>query len=75
MAQGLVSSRDTSRNAQAVTSALYEDPEETSQWEQTSPRHVPLEQWERYKSHVAEILAAFGMDLDTRELGARPSGF
>ncbi len=29
------------------------------------PRHVAPADWERYERHVAEIFAAFGMDLDT----------
>jgi GTP cyclohydrolase I len=36
------------------------------------PRHVAPADWERYERHVAEILAAFGMDLDTRD--ARDAG-
>ena len=38
------------------------------------PRHVAPADWERFERHVAEILAAFGMDLatpGTRETPAR----
>ncbi len=75
MAQRFVSSHDTSSNPEAVTSALFEDPEETSHWEQITPRHIPLEQGERYKGHVAEIFAAFGMDLDTPGTRSTPERF
>ena len=41
------------------------------------PRHVAPADWERFERHVAEILAAFGMDLDTPEradAGPLPAG-
>jgi GTP cyclohydrolase IA len=49
----------------ASRSNLVLDPEETSPWEQVQPRVIPAEQWERYKAYMAEIFAAFGMDMDT----------
>jgi GTP cyclohydrolase IA len=33
--------------------------------ERDGPREVAPEEWRRYERHVAEILHAFGMDLDT----------
>jgi len=59
------SSRNRSGNGRAVTSVLVEDPEETSHWEQVTPRQISVEQWERYKQYVAEIFGSLGMDLDT----------
>jgi len=39
------------------------------------PRGIAPEQWHRYERHVAEILAAFGMDLDTPGTRETPSRF
>jgi GTP cyclohydrolase IA len=39
------------------------------------PRHVPPADWERYQRHVAEIFAAFGMDLDTPGTQETPARF
>ena len=39
------------------------DPEETTEWEQVSPRHIDAADWRRFERYVAEIFAAFGMDL------------
>ena len=41
------------------------DPEETTAWEQATPRAVTDEQWKRYEGYMAEIFASFGMDLGT----------
>ena len=40
-----------------------------------APRDVAPEQWERFERHVAEILAAFGMDLDTAGTRDTPRRF
>jgi GTP cyclohydrolase I len=40
------------------------DPEETSRWEQVRPRTIGEEDWARFESSVAEMFAAFGMELD-----------
>lgn len=45
--------------------ALRLDPEETSPWEMIFPREIPPDEWRRFEGYVAEIFAAFGMDLDT----------
>src|SRR5436190_23257434 len=39
------------------------------------PRHVALADWERYERHMAEIFAAFGMDLDTPGTRETPARF
>ncbi|MGI8610537.1 MAG: GTP cyclohydrolase I [Candidatus Dormibacteria bacterium] len=41
------------------------DPEETTAWEQATPRTVGDDDWKRYEGYMGEIFAAFGMDLDT----------
>ena len=41
------------------------DPEETTAWEQATPRTVPEEDWKRYEGYMAEIFSSFGMDLET----------
>ena len=41
------------------------DPEETTPWEQVTPRHVEPEDWLRFQQSIAEIFTAFGMNLDT----------
>ena len=41
------------------------DPEETTEWEQVSPRHIDAADWRRFEEYVSEIFGAFGMDLDT----------
>ena len=43
--------------------------------EENRPREIPPEQWQRFEAHVAEILAAFGMDLDTPGTEATPQRF
>lgn len=39
------------------------------------PREISSEQWHRYERHIAEILAAFGMDLATPGTEATPRRF
>jgi GTP cyclohydrolase I len=46
----------------------HRDPEE-------GERTLPAEAWARYERHVAEILAAFGMDLDTPGTRDTPKRF
>ncbi|HEV1996675.1 MAG TPA: GTP cyclohydrolase I [Candidatus Dormibacteraeota bacterium] len=41
------------------------DPEETTAWEQATPRSVSDSDLKRYEGYMAEIFRAFGMDLDT----------
>ena len=51
------------------------DPEETTEWEQVSPRHIDAADWERYETYVSEIFGAFGMDLDTPGTRETPNRF
>ena len=65
MAHGfLSSSRDSGDNGEVV-SVLLTNAEETSNRERRGPRNIPVDQWERYKRHLAEIFRSLGMDLDT----------
>jgi GTP cyclohydrolase I len=41
------------------------DPEEGTLWEHIRARKISDDDWRRFEGHVAEILEAFGMDLDT----------
>lgn len=41
------------------------DPEETTAWEQATPRSVSDGDLKRYEGYMEEIFRAFGMDLDT----------
>ncbi len=56
-------------------SSLAFDPEETTQWEQVSPRDVHPEQWKKFEGYAAEIFKAFGMDLDTPGTRKTPERF
>ena len=56
-------------------STLAFDPEETTHWEQVRPRHISPEQWKKFESYAAEILEAFGMNLDTPGTRATPSRY
>jgi GTP cyclohydrolase I len=51
------------------------DPEETSPWEQTSPRDIPPADWARFEGYIAEIFAALGMDMDTPGTQRTPERF
>lgn len=37
----------------------------STRWGRLSPREIDPDDWSRFESHVAEILAALGMDLET----------
>lgn len=55
-------------------SHLVRDPEDDVRWEIARRRHITPEQWERFRTSVAEMLTAFGLDLDqpgTRETPER----
>ncbi|HET7572277.1 MAG TPA: GTP cyclohydrolase I [Gaiellaceae bacterium] len=43
--------------------------------ERDGPREIAPEEWHRYESHVAEILEAFGMELDTPGTRETPRRF
>jgi GTP cyclohydrolase IA len=51
------------------------DPEETTWWEQVRPRTVASDDWRCFVGNVAEIFAAFGMDLDTPGTADTPQRF
>ena len=51
------------------------DPEETTAWEQASPRTVEDEDWKRYEGYMAEIFTAFGMDLATPGTARTPERY
>ncbi|MFN2465599.1 MAG: GTP cyclohydrolase I [Candidatus Dormibacteria bacterium] len=51
------------------------DPEETTAWEQASPRNLTAEDWKRYEGYMAEIFKSFGMDLQTPGTTRTPERF
>jgi GTP cyclohydrolase I len=51
------------------------DPEETTRWEQVAPRRIDESDWRRYRESVAEILTAFGLDLETPGSERTPERF
>jgi GTP cyclohydrolase I len=51
------------------------DPEDEVRWEVVRPRSITVEQWARFRGHVAEIFDAFGMDLDTPGTANTPERF
>ncbi len=57
------------------SSHLHADPEDEMKWEVVRPRRIELEQWDRFQGYVAEILGAFGMDLDTPGTNRTPERF
>jgi GTP cyclohydrolase I len=54
---------------------VHADPEDEVRWETVRPREVTPEQWHRFQRNVAEILEAFGMDLDTPGTVRTPERF
>jgi GTP cyclohydrolase I len=68
------------RNHVKIESAALEEAEIVELAEhrhllETRPRAIAPEEWERYRRHVAEILAALGMDLDTAGTRETPERF
>jgi GTP cyclohydrolase I len=51
------------------------DPEDVGPWEHLAPRIVTPTDWQRFEDNVGEILAAFGMDLDTPGTAETPQRF
>ncbi len=51
------------------------DPEETSAWEQISPRIITPDQWGKFERYVAEIFTTFGMDMNTPGTANTPERF
>src|SRR5258707_4470282 len=56
-------------------STLAFDPEETTHWEQSHPRSIAPEQWEKFEGYAAEMFSAFGMNLDTAGTKTTPFPF
>ncbi len=52
-------------NGPVAGSNMVLDPEEITRWEQLYPRDIAPDQWKRYEGYMAEILTAFGMDMET----------
>jgi GTP cyclohydrolase IA len=46
-----------------------------ARWEHTVPRHLAPAELERFEAHIAEILRALGMDLDTAGTRETPRRF
>ena len=51
------------------------DPEETTRWEQLTPRQIATEDWLQFGQSIAAIFTAFGMDLDTPGTERTPERF
>jgi GTP cyclohydrolase I len=69
--------RSVSGDGPALTTRtwLRFDSEETTPWEQVVERRIDEAVWRRFEGHVAEILQAFGMDLDTPGTRRTPERF
>jgi len=67
--------RDADLDGRIEASHLHVDPEDEVLWEVVSPRAVTLEQWDRFQRYMAEIFAAFGMDLETAGTSRTPERF
>jgi GTP cyclohydrolase I len=59
----------------SIAPLMVGDPEEIRLWEHVMPRQVNPEDWIRFEGTVAEILTAFGMDLDTPATSETPRRF
>jgi GTP cyclohydrolase I len=46
-----------------------------SAWFDLPPRHIPPEDWKRYRETIAEIFTAFGMDVTTPGTRATPERY
>jgi len=51
------------------------DPEETTPWEQVSPRRIETAHWLRFEDYMREIFDAFGMNRDTPATKRSPERF
>src|ERR1041385_593098 len=51
------------------------DPEETTPWEQLTPRHIEAEEWLQFRQSIAAIFTAFGMNLDAPGTERTPERF
>lgn len=51
------------------------DPEETTPWEQVSPRRIETGDWQRFQGYMREIFSTFGMDADSPATQRSPERF
>jgi GTP cyclohydrolase I len=51
------------------------DPEETTPWEPVRARRIGARDWRRFEGYMAEIFAAFGMELETPATERTPQRF
>ena len=74
---------DTARNLVEIRGHLIPepgptssvDPEETTQWEQVSPRRIADTDWRRFEGYIGEIFTMFGMEPDTPGTERTPERF
>ncbi|GAC1371289.1 MAG: GTP cyclohydrolase I FolE [Actinomycetota bacterium] len=60
---------------EVLTSSLLADPDEPFPWDRLVPRELSPQQWTRYEGYMAEIFAAFGMDLASPGARRTPERF
>jgi len=65
----------TGRKGGVVRLPHRTDPEDPRPWDALAPRQVPPEDWRRFEGSIAEILTAFGLDLDTAGTQETPRRF
>ena len=51
------------------------DPEESTPWEQATPRQVSADDFKRFEGYMTEIFTKFGMQLDTPGTARTPERF
>jgi GTP cyclohydrolase I len=61
--------------AHAAVPAALNGADAKTGWFDLPPRHVAPEDWERFRTYVAEIFDAFGMDLETPGTRQTPERF
>jgi GTP cyclohydrolase I len=62
-------------NVIEISSAAHPVRDARTSWFDLPPRQIPPEDWKRYRSAIAEIFTAFGMDLDTPGTEATPERY
>jgi GTP cyclohydrolase IA len=71
----LATSNEPDNVIEIGTAAAHASHEANAHWFELPPRRIPPEDWARYRNAVAEIFAAFGMDLETPGTRATPERF
>jgi len=74
---------DTARNLVEIRGRLIPEPgptspvapEETTPWEQVSPRRIDDADWRRFEGYMGEIFTTFGMEPDTPGTERTPERF